>query len=502
MSEYGYKTQDKKHRIIVLLAILILIFEAIAELRIELWYKIHTHYFDIIAISFIAVCFYLRNKLRSREEKLIWFYILWAFITRILNGDAFLFVDYSAVMRQLCLSCTFFSIGFLLDSDDRKKFLNIAIWVVSLYWLVLAVLGLYACLHQTRVSLPFIEATVGLGKYGGYYLLTVDYTNKNTTGLWFSLGTILMICQFIRGKNVLFRIITAVFATIFYVAASMSFSRAAQISLCVAIALLFILLALERCHGRKALFKSLVILAITVTVVPLGYKSTSLISNGFSIVSEKIISGKANELKDGERIDGQTQSITEITVDYDNAQEVMPEPIPQEIVGNTNTEQEEDIIYRDNRDESNLLILGGRIPLWRSGLIVLQEEPVRLIKGGLTTEYMKRVADTIYERFDRNDPCIHMHNFLFDSLLLTGVVGFVLLLVFTILLTIKMVRLFFYTGNEVNIELRLLILPMALLLVDNMMEAHLFRYELAHTSLFFIIAGSFLAWYYELFPKK
>ena len=73
MSEYGYKTQDKKHRIIVLLAILILIFEAIAELRIELWYKIHTHYFDIIAISFIAVCFYLRNKLRSREEKIIWF---------------------------------------------------------------------------------------------------------------------------------------------------------------------------------------------------------------------------------------------------------------------------------------------------------------------------------------------------------------------------------------------------------------------------------------------
>lgn len=478
---------EPKNRLFALIGLFLIFFYAVADLQLELWYRILTHYTDVLMISFIALSFYLRLFKRRWEERFVWLYIAWLFITRVLNGDLYLYEEYHLVVRQVALSCAFISIGFLLDNDDRQRFFNIAIWGVCLYWLLLAALGLYAAINQTRIALPFIEATAGVGKVAGNYQLTVDYTHRNVSGVWFALAAVLMICQFFRSKNVVLRVVTVISGVIFYFATAMSFCRSAQIGLCVAIAMLIILLALKKFSHKGTAFKTFLILAIIVIVIPISYKGFSAANSMCSFVSEKIVNSQ--------------ESVVE---------EKVPETIPTAAEEKSETEvpsaekqSEEDVIFEENRSKKNVMILGGRKYLWHAGLIVLKEEPQQLLKGGSSSEYTEEVRK-LYDQMLNREPTQsngNMHNFLYDALMLTGLPGAVLLLLFSIFLVIRMVKVFFSTKPEVTIGLKILTLPIAMLLIDNMMEAHIFKVDYVHCFLFFAIVGVFLAWSYEVLPR-
>jgi len=488
---------ENKNRLFALIGLFLIFFYAVADLQLELWYRILTHYTDVLMISFIALSFYLRIFKRSWEERFVWLYIAWLFITRVLNGDLYLYEEYHLVVRQVTLSCAFISIGFLLDNDDRQKFLNIAIWGVCLYWLMLATIGLYAAINQTRIALPFIEATVGIGKMAGNYQLMVDYTHRNISGVWFAFATVLMICQFFRSKNIVLRIVAVISGVIFYFATAMSFCRAAQIGLCVAIAMLFILLALKKFSHRGTAFKTLLILAIIVTVLPLSYKAYSAANGLCTFVSGKIVSSQESvvEEKLTETLPAETEDKTGIDTSLADTKQEAETPAQKQ--------SEEDITFEENRSKENVMILGGRKYLWHAGLIVLKEEPQQLLKGGISSEYTEEVGK-LYNQMIYKKPTGsngNMHNFLYDALMLTGLPGAVLLLMFSIFLVIRMVKVFFSTKPEITMALKILTLPIATLLIDNMMEAHIFKADYVHCFLFFAITGVFLAWSYEVLPR-
>lgn len=86
--------------------------------------------------------------------------------------------------------------------------------------------------------------------------------------------------------------------------------------------------------------------------------------------------------------------------------------------------------------------------------------------------------------------------------MLTGLVGLVLLAVFTVLLVVRMVRLFFAPDTQVGFEKKMLTLPLAAILLENTMEAVIFRYTDPIPICFFLVAGVFLAYSYELLPEK
>ena len=150
-----------------------------------------------------------------------------------------------------------------------------------------------------------------------------------------------------------------------------------------------------------------------------------------------------------------------------------------------------------------MMMLGGRSYLWKAGIIVLGEEPERLVKGGKLEGYMDRVVEVCTVLANRTVPDVNsqMHNYLLDSLLLTGLPGALILIIFTVFLLIRMIKVFFSRDAAVPFQLKLMVLPIAMLLVDNMMEAHIFRIALAQCLLFFFITGVFLAWSYEVLPS-
>lgn len=121
-----------------------------------------------------------------------------------------------------------------------------------------------------------------------------------------------------------------------------------------------------------------------------------------------------------------------------------------------------------------------------------------LLRGGLVDDYM-RASNALNPETEYKQ---HMHNFLLDSLMLTGLVGLVLLAVFTVLLVVRMVRLFFAPDTQVGFEKKMLTLPIAEILLENTMEAVIFRYTDPISICFFLVAGVFLAYSYELLPEK
>lgn len=490
------KEHENKHRLFALIGLFLIYFYAVADLQLELWYRILTHYTDVLMISFIALSFYLRLFKRSWAERFVWLYILWLFITRIFNGDIYLYEEYHLVVRQVALSCAFFSVGFLLDNKDRQRFLDLAIWGVCAYWFILAAYGLYGTINLTRVSLPFVDVTVGIGKVSNYQLL-LENTHRNISGVWFAFATVLMICQFFRNRNILLRIIAVVFGIVFYFATAMSFCRSAQIGLCVAIAMLFILLALKKFSGKKTGFKALMTTAIIVVVLPLSYMGYSAANSLCTFASSQIASSELDSAEEN------TQDAAPAAVAVADPQEMVSiSADEQQPAKEETTKKEESISFEEARGKSNVLILGGRRYLWHAGLIILNEQPERLLCGGISTEYMEDVKEVCGKLANMKEPDNngHMHNYIYDALMLTGIPGAVILILFTILLVTRMVKVFFSTKPEDSMGLKILTLPIAMLLVDNMMETHIFRADYAHSFLFFAISGAFLAWSYEVLP--
>lgn len=227
------------------------------ELIFDLWYRVAANYGLFLIVTFIALSFFLRFFNSSKEEKCLVLYAVWVLVSRAINGDVFLDRESYFLVRTVLNTSCFICIGFVLDSQDRCRFFNIVCAVVCGNWFILAAVGIYATLNFTLIPLPLADMTVGFGKVGGNFQLTVENIHRNVSGAWFALATILMAYQLFNCKSKLWRVPIAVAGVLFYFATAMSFCRAAQIGLCVAITMVFILLGHMLHTGKQHLNKHL-----------------------------------------------------------------------------------------------------------------------------------------------------------------------------------------------------------------------------------------------------
>jgi len=509
--------RDKRYsRLYAFISLLLICFYLVTELVFQLWYRVAANYGLFLIVSFIAISFFLRFFNSSKEEKCVVFYAVWVLITRVLNGDRFLDIEFYFLVRTVLFTGCFLCIGFVLDAQDRKSFFNLVCAIVCGYWFVLAVIGLYATLSFVRITLPPSDTTIGCALWGGNYQLTLDNIHRNVTGTWFALAVILMLYQFISCKKAVWKALTAIAAVVFYFATAMSFCRAAQVGLCVAITMLVLLLVLERVSKKSIKVKAVLAACIIAVCLPLSYAGYGAVTGICSVISSRLTDGTAEiRILGADTVDEATavpaeedaSDETSFVIEENDEAETAFEAEENEEIAVVAAEEEAGEttpIFTESRGEENVMALGGRTYLWRAGILTLKEEPERLVKGGMLGEYMERVVEICTELANRKVPDVNsqMHNFLLDSLLLTGIPGALTLLLFTIFVVIRMVKVFFSADGSVPMQLKLLTLPLAFLFVDNMMEAHIFRYALVTSILFFFICGIFLAWSYEVLPAK
>ena len=426
--------------------------------------------------ALVFYCVYTRRS-SGTAVKLASALLIWYVVTRPILGD----LDLSKSNEQLvlyvvylCLMCYMASVS----SASRKKVLGVFISVVCAFNLAVCIGELYAAMHRTTVTLPlYIE--IGMQEESGLNFVTLTRQHRNLSAQWNCLCFCLVIYLASLCRKKLWRIPFVLAAAAFYAAVAISLSRTTMITLAVAAAMLVMLAVDKYVRAKRTAVRVLALAAVVIIVTPLSYKSFDLIGTAV----EKLSSNTAAAAV--ETVPQTASNEDETAAEESSAQETAA--------------QDRQAMFTDVRGAENVKALGGRTLVWKSIYTTLRLEPRRLLYGGLTDEYMSAI-NIIIAHEDPLAVVKHTHNVFLETLMLTGLPGLLLALAFTLILVWRMVRVFFAAGAELSVKL--LTLPLATVLLKNMGETTLLRYDDITNYVFFLAAGAFLAFSYELFPEK
>ena len=281
-----------------------------------------------------------------------------------------------------------------------------------------------------------------------------------------------MVYEFLNCRRKLWRIPIILAWLVFYIAVALAFCRSIKLAMCVNAAMLVILGGIKLIKLKSNALKAIIIAVLAVVSMPLVYKSFDL-----------------------------TVSATQAAYDWLDPD---IERISDIYVASGRDNMDESPVLGDTRDlKESISNMSNRGNIFASIIPTIKEDPSLLLIGKYSHQIMN-----IPHKY-QNYPYFHMHNYLVQTLMLAGGLGLLLVLAFSVILVIKMIRLFFAKLPEVTAAVKTLTLPLAGIFIYGMMETVIFTNcaddrvptdfrELA----FFLIAGIFLGFYYDAFPVK
>ncbi len=416
--------------------------------------------YKLLALAAIASYLFFRRFEDGTEFKLIFFYCLWITAMRAIDGSLALDgVPDSIINRWIILPYLGFAL--MLPAEKRMKLMDLMAAIYVLFYTVLGLICIYAGPEQMTIINPLTGITLCEFVSGRLY---VFWKNCNTVSPWFLSGCFFSLYLFFRSRKKLWKAIVIFALLVNYIALSLTFGRSSQVGLALGMGMAAAAYAFKR-FGIKTTAKKLIVTILLIALcVPVAYKGFELSTGVISSFSPEKVLPAENAAQ---------QAGTEISI--------------QERTETLN-----------NRGMSS----SGRTGLWASSLKVFMGEPSRLVTGKFesiidTNQYIKEHFPDDYARYkDR----LHHHNAYLEMLLYSGIPGFLLILVFFVLLVVKMIKLYF--ASEVDISVKILIILVTGLLIYNCFESSLFHIYDLRTVVFCVLAGYVLAFEKELTEKQ
>ena len=305
--------------------------------------------------------------------------------------------------------------------------------------------------------------------YSFYYIIAWE-TNRTISAVWFYLAWCMMAYEFFRCENKLWRIPITLAWLVFHLAIAFCFCRSIKLAVCANTVMLVVLWCLQKLRTRSKGLRTALIVVLAAASFLLSYKSFDLMTGAAEFV------------------------YNQLDTDIERTSDMFFGP-------NYLRRNEEYQTFSDNRDmDYTVGKLSGRSAIYKSVIPALKAEPRRILIGKLSHKVMD-YAHTVLDY-----PYFHIHNYLLQVLLLTGLPGFLLVLAFSVLLVIRCVRLFF---SGAALTEKLLVLPISGIFMYGMLETILFTDSADQRALtdfrelfFFLLAGFVLAAYYEQFPAS
>ena len=446
----------------------------VAPLR---WADLYASY-GKTAIIALAAIYFIRARLDGvLEVRLVIWYAVWMFISRLLNTDFYLQNELDLVISRV-LCCVVLPVGLMLEERERRVMLDIIIAVVGAFYFVTALIGLYACIFGVYFYLPPENVVFGIDNaaYGNSYVRIVAWeTTRNISAVWFYYAGCMMVYEFFNCKNKLWRIPICLALFVFHLAVAFTMTRSVILAASVNAAMLAILLGMKHIRTEKTALRVVLISLLAVGSLALCYKSYEWLRAGTAAVYDAM--------------DVQIERISD-------------QFMTQEALEGEGTN------FSDTRDMKESLSTGSaRFGVWAAAIPAIRDEPLRLLTG----KYSSKVMDGPhrYQISAENGSFWHMHNYLIQTLMLTGLIGFLLVLVFSVLLVRRMLRLFFSRNPGATTAIKTLTLPVSGILLYGMLETVIFTNSADDRAVtdfrelfFFLLAGFVLAWSYELEPEK
>ena len=428
----------------------------------EHWAEMYSFFGRVIIVAFMALFFYHYRLGPRFEVNLVICYALWLMATRFLNGDHWMAREPDLILTRF-LCAAMLGLGPMLDKEGRRRFLNLFSAAMGIFYFISGALAIGVNLLGTYVYLPPEDVLFGLDEAWHIHYINVFNTNRTISSLWFYIALCMMIYQFFACRNKRWRVPIVIAGLLFYVAIALVFSRTVKLICSVSVAMLAMLLALRYLPFKKLWQKAAVLLLCAALFIPLTFKSFDWTASLMSDVSSLLISESA-------------QGTDAAGVDFSDDRDL-------------------------GQDISNL---SERSQIFASFIPSLKLSPRRIFVGCFSDRLMS--IPNLFVDFPV--PFLHMHNFLLEVFMLTGLLGFLLVVFFCLRLLLRMLHLFFTTDRRVSMADKVLTIPLAGILLYGMFEVVIFTAcsdKRAPTDMrelsFFIIAGMVLACSYEVLPK-
>ena len=266
-----------------------------------------------------------------------------------------------------------------------------------------------------------------------------------------------------------------------FAAASLTVSRTAMIAASLeAAGFVFLLIAGRLPSKRKALCVVLALLLACGTAYG-AYKGYEAIVSGVASASQALQHAAETTLPTP-----QPELPSDATEDPASSAADSVPAASQTEGGSPANSAGEGIIPQNRELTQDLLTLTGRTnDIYGAALPVLKQRPSILLTGSLDGETIG-IATRMAGR-----PLYHWHNSLLQTLMLTGIPGFLAAAAFLVLVVIAGVRTFF--SGKTPLYRRLLVLPVAGLCLQGMLESYLFCQVESPFYFFLVLSGYLLA---------
>lgn len=451
----------------------LVLFYMLCPVAPQRWSDLYASYGKTAIIAMAAIYFFRARLDGVLEVKLVIYYTIWLFLTRLFNTDLYLQNELDLVISRI-LCCVVFPVGLLLEEKERRVLLDVVIALSGAFYFITALMGLYACIFGVFFYLPPEHVVFGLDNafYGNGFVRIVAWeTTRTISAVWFYLAWCMMIYEFFRCENKLWRIPIALAWFVFHLAIAFCITRSVLLVASVNAAMLALLLGMKRLKVSKRWLRVLILTLLAVLTLVLCYLSFGWLRTASGMIYDAM------------------------DVQIERTSDQFMEP---DMVGGESSN------FNDSRDFKETLSNGSnRFGVYLSAIPAIRDEPLRLLIG----KYNSKLMDGPHRY--QIGPFWHMHNYLIQVLMLTGLIGFLLVLVFSVLLVVRMVRLFFTRNPYATLDIKALTLPVSGILLYGMLETVIFTASADERALtdfrelfFFLAAGAMLAWSYELAPFK
>ena len=466
--------------------LLLFIYYMLKQVNEGLWYSIYCVYYLYLSPVLIAFGLYFSRRGKPLEFKIYTLFCLWLYVSRLLNGDYFLTFDGAAVL-DICLSCAFFAVCLVLKPWDRFRYLDWLSIAVGAFYTLVGIAVLYGVILQRELTNPIFYGKL-LNFEDLMYRARVLGESSNESVMWFFISFFLLLYLFVRKKKLLWRIVIVPAEAINYLCMVATFSRSGRLAFSAGVALLVGLAALKLPSMKTRSKKAFTAAIVTCAVLPIAYLSFDAAAAGVRLASDTAITLVGDEDTEQETASPAASPAAAAEATPTAAAAATPGAGSEQKGENTETASSQ-FMYQDSRGLND----SGRFEVYKSIIPTIQREPLRLLRGCKYQDVMG-VANTVLKNYK-----VHFHNTFLQSLAFTGLPGLILCLAFCILLTVKIIRLYF---SPAPFELKVLSMILVGSLMYNMLEVSLFYYADIRTHSFFLIAGAVLAWFRDEAHEK
>lgn len=444
------------------------------------WQDLYNAY-GIIAIGIMTGAWFAKRGFSGPVElKIYAAFVVWAFLSRWLKGDVYLFIDFSLVITVL-LGFLFIAYPTVLDEKGCSVFMDFVTVIYVGLFLPVAIASIFVFLTDTYIHLPPENVWITIKNEGQRLTLNALSVYRLTAVAYFFLSACLLIYQLIKRKSKVIRGLCLAAYIPLHVVIGLCHSRTLHIAMSVSFAMLMMLAFIPVFEKRTKPLRFAAVSIIAAASLLVFYKSFD--ASNLAVEKIRAVSAPAYET-------------------YYNTLEAKPNEeyfgLRSETQNETEISGPEQSSTVDNRSLVGNWTLTERTYIWKAGLIAISEDMETALLGSNSKELMPKINQLISSRVNPavTERKTHMHNAYIQVLMLFGIPGLLLLMAWTVFMVKKMVKLFF--SKKASFADKFLTIPLAGIFIASLTETFIFTTNNTISIIFYLFAGIFLARYYQI----